>query len=68
MSKFPGPYLNDTKKDESIMKYVPTDSLGIGARASGMPKKVGSGGMGIDHVGGAAGGATAPKGSGSATS
>lgn len=49
-TKFPGPYVNDTKKDESVMKYVPMNSLDIGARASGMPKSVGSDGMTLDHV------------------
>lgn len=49
-TKFPGPYVNSTEKDESIMKYVPMSSTDIGARPSGMPKAVGASGMTLDHV------------------
>lgn len=56
-AKFPGPYLNDTVKDESIMQYVDTDKMGIGARTSGLPKgsDVKNSSMGLEHVGGTAG-------------
>lgn len=36
--KFPGPYLNDVKENDPLMKRVDQDNLGIGARPSGMPK------------------------------
>jgi len=36
-SRFPGPYLNSAEKDNSVMEYVPTDDMGIGARPSGLP-------------------------------
>lgn len=49
-TKFPGPYVNQTKKDDSLMKYVPMDHLDIGARASGMPKGGIGEGMRLDHV------------------
>lgn len=48
--KFPGPYLNDVKKDESMMQYVPMEKTDIGARASGMPKNVKSESTSIEHV------------------
>lgn len=54
--RFPKPYANSTKKDDSLMEYVPMDTLSIGARKSGMPKSVKPEGMGLDHVGGTAGG------------
>lgn len=50
-TKFPGPYVNDTKIDESLMKYVPFDNTEIGSRKSGMPKGIGAEKMSIDHVG-----------------
>ena len=36
--KIPGPYVNDTKQDDGIMEYVPMNTMGIGARMSGLPK------------------------------
>ena len=36
--KFPGPYLNDVKENDPLMKRVDQDNLEIGARKSGMPK------------------------------
>lgn len=53
--RFPKAYVNDVKKDP-IMEYVPFDKLDIGARSSGLPKNVKPQGMGLDHVGGTAGG------------
>lgn len=53
--KFPGPYIDSVKKDESTMQYVDTDKMGIGARNSGLPKDIRSQSMGIEHVGGSAG-------------
>lgn len=54
--KFPGPYKNDTNADDPIMKRVPMKTLDIGARTSGLPKGIGADSMGIEHVGGSAGG------------
>jgi hypothetical protein len=55
--KFPGPYINDVKKDDSVMEYVPMDDMGIGARKSGLPAQsdVKRDSMSIQHVGGSAG-------------
>ena len=55
MAKFPKPYVNNTRKDP-IMEYVPFEKTGIGSRASGLPKDVKAGTLGLDHVGGTAGG------------
>lgn len=61
-SRFPGPYVNSTQKDESLMKYVPMDKMDIGARASGMPKGGIGEGMRLDHVSNnSTGGATRHK-------
>lgn len=50
-TRFPGPYVNDTKVDNSLMHYVPFDTTTIGSRPSGLPKgEVTSGSMSIDHV------------------
>ena len=49
-TRFPGPYVNSTSVDESLMKYVPFDHTDIGARASGMPKGAVGAGMRLDHV------------------
>ena len=46
---FPRPYANDTKKDTSLMEYVPTENGEIGNRKSVMPKDI-KNGMSIDHV------------------
>ena len=51
--KFPKPYINTVKKDDSTMVYVKSfDNLDIGARPSGQPKSVSSGPKSIEHVGG----------------
>jgi hypothetical protein len=54
--RFPKPYVNSAKKDDALMEYVPMDTLSIGARKSGMPKSTKEDKMGLDHVGGTAGG------------
>lgn len=36
--RFPGPYLNDVRAEDPMMKRVPPDSLDIGARKSGLPR------------------------------
>lgn len=48
----PTPYVNDVKKDDGLMEYVPMDTMGIGARRSGMPRSASEGPRSIDHVGG----------------
>lgn len=48
--RFPGPYLNDVKAEDPIMKRVNPDVLDIGARKSGMPKGPHSEAT-ISHVG-----------------
>lgn len=53
---FPGPYINDVKAEDPIMKRVPQDTLDIGARKSGLPKGPHSEAT-ITHVG-----ETTPKG------
>jgi hypothetical protein len=56
-SKFPGPYVNDTKQDDAIMHYVRGggfDKTDIGARSSGLPKNI-KNDVSIDHVGDATG-------------
>ena len=55
MARFPKPYVNNTRKDP-IMEYVPFEKTGIGARSSGLPKDAKSQGLGLEHVGGTAGG------------
>ena len=49
--KIPGPYVNDTKQDDALMEYVPMDTMGIGARPSGLPKGGVNGMKSIEHVG-----------------
>ena len=54
--RFPKPYVDSVKKDESIMVYIPTDKMGIGARPSGMPSQASdTEKMSLQHVGGSAG-------------
>lgn len=53
--RFPKAYVNTVKKD-SMMEYVPMETMDIGARKSGLPKGMKKEGMGLDHVGGTAGG------------
>ena len=51
MAQFPKPYVNDVKQDDAIMEYVKFDTMGIGARKSGMPATVSEGTKPLDHVG-----------------
>lgn len=53
--RFPKPYVDTVRKDP-MMEYVPFENTGIGSRKSGTPKDVKKGDMGLDHVGGTAGG------------
>lgn len=55
MSNFPKPYVNDVVKNESLMVYVPTDHMGIGARKAALPKAASEGPKSLEHVGGSAG-------------
>lgn len=57
MSRFPKPYINNTRVDRSLMEYVPFENTSIGSRKSGTPKSVKKDDMNIEHVGGTAGGA-----------
>lgn len=50
MSKFPTPYINDTKAEDPMMIRVDMHNMGIGARKSGMPTHP-KANMGISHVG-----------------
>ena len=61
MAQFPKPYINDVKKDEALMQYVDFPHMGIGARASGMPKSVSEGPKSIEHVGSSASGRSSSK-------
>lgn len=57
MAQFPKSYVNDVPKgpDRKLMETVPFDTMGIGARPSGLPKGgVNGAGLNIDHVGGSA--------------
>ena len=50
-SRFPGPYVNKTEVDRTIMEYVDFDKTTIGARPSGLPKgDVTSSSMNLDHL------------------
>lgn len=56
MPTFPRAYTNkiDVNETDPMMKRVPPDLMGIGARSSGLPKGdeiPGNNGMRIDHVG-----------------
>lgn len=53
MPTFPRAYTNkiDVNETDPMMKRVPPDHTGIGARPSGLPKDVKDDGMGISHVG-----------------
>lgn len=53
--RFPKAYVNNVRKDP-MMEYVPMDKTSIGSRSSGLPKDVKKGDLGLDHVGGTAGG------------
>jgi hypothetical protein len=55
--KFPKPYDNTVPKDPStdgMMKYVKFETMGIGARASGLPKESVNQIKSLTHVGNSA--------------
>jgi hypothetical protein len=57
---FPRAYVNDIPREgaEGLMEYIPSfDTLGIGARRSGLPKGGVNNIKSLDHVGGGQGGA-----------
>jgi hypothetical protein len=49
-SRFPRAWNSDVSKDEKTMVYVPTDSMGIGARKSNLPDSVNDI-RSLEHVG-----------------
>lgn len=51
-SKFPAPYVNSISENDSMIIRVDQDKGEIGSRSSGMPSKLDTSGMGIEHVGG----------------
>lgn len=51
---FPGPYVNQVKLDEGLMKTTTFDKMGVGARSSGLPKDVKNTNT-LEHVGGSGG-------------
>lgn len=51
-SKFPAPYVNSVSENDSLIIRVDQDKGEIGSRSSGMPGKLDTTGMGIEHVGG----------------
>lgn len=54
--KFPKPTTTTVKEDNGLMVYVDPDKMGIGARASGLPKEASEGPKSLEHVGGSTGG------------
>ena len=54
--RFPKAYTSDVKRDDSLMVYTTFDTMGIGARKSGLPKAASEGPKSIEHVGSSAGG------------
>ncbi len=61
MSRFPRAYVNQVKKDDSTMVYVPTETMDIGARRSGLPSSASQGPASIEHVGKSATGSGGDK-------
>ncbi len=53
-SRFPKAYVETVKRDDALMVYTTFDTMGIGARKSGLPKEASMGPKPIEHVGGAA--------------
>ena len=53
-TKFPGPYIDECRVDDSIMVRVNIDKMEIGARSSGLPKDIKSSNGTISHVGNSA--------------
>jgi hypothetical protein len=49
--KVPTPYVNDVKVDNSVMNYVPFETMGIGSRKSGIPSGNTNGINSLEHVG-----------------
>ena len=59
--KFPKPYINDVKKDDSTMVYPPIETMDIGARRSALPSSASTGPKSLEHVGTSAGGGGGKK-------
>jgi len=54
--RMPRPYLNDVPANPDPMTVIVNqDTMGIGARRSGLPKTVSTGPGALSHVGGSAG-------------
>jgi hypothetical protein len=49
--RFPRAYTSDVKRDDALMVYTSFDTMGIGARKSGLPKAASAGPKSIEHVG-----------------
>ena len=54
--KFPRAYTAEVKRDDSLMVYTTFQTMGIGARKSGLPATVSEGPKSIEHVGKSASG------------
>lgn len=50
-TKFPRAYDSDVKKDESMMVYIATEKMDIGARPSGLPSGNVNEIKSLEHVG-----------------
>ena len=61
VGKFPKPYINDVKKDDSTMVYPPIETMDIGARRSALPSSASTGPKSLEHVGTSAGGGGGKK-------
>jgi hypothetical protein len=54
--KFPRAYTAEVKKDPGLMVYTTFDTMGIGARKSGLPAAASDGPKSLEHVGKSASG------------
>jgi len=59
--RFPRPYVNEVKRDDSLMEYTKFENNDIGARKAGMPKVISEGPKALEHVGQSASGAGGMK-------
>ena len=55
-ARFPKAYTAQVKRDDSLLVYTTMDSMGIGARRSGLPKAASDGPRSLEHVGTSANG------------
>jgi hypothetical protein len=47
----PKPYVNDVKRDDSVMVYTTFDHTGIGGRRVALPNAASTGPKSLEHVG-----------------